>query len=192
MDAIRNYFTGTNAELVAEQMLGTVVIVLIALVLYNTLSRAIGRLQLRIDLDDAGAFYLRLLVRWMTILLVGAALLQVWGVLANVWAAATAMLTLVAIGFVAVWSVLSNVLCSIILLAARPFRIGDVIEIPGDEIHGRVIEINLIQTELKADDGSVYQIPNNLFFQRIVKRHIPPASTRHHDHDHHAKRGNHD
>ena len=36
---------------------------------------------------------------------------------------------MVAIGFIAVWSILSNVLCSLMLIMHRSFRIGDDIEV---------------------------------------------------------------
>src|SRR4051812_36942040 len=40
------------------------------------------------------------------------------------WAALSAVLATLAIGFVAVWSIMSNPLCTVILIAFKPFTIG--------------------------------------------------------------------
>jgi small-conductance mechanosensitive channel len=80
------------------------------------------------------------------------------------------LLALIGIGFVAVWSTLSNVLCTLILLTVRPFRVGDELELVPDPLRGRVVDLNLFFTTLQAADGRLIQLPNNLFFQRVVVR----------------------
>ncbi len=80
------------------------------------------------------------------------------------------LLALLGIGFVAVWSILSNVLCTLLLLTVRPFRIGDEVELPPDPLRGRVVDLNLFFTTLQAPDGRLVQLPNNLFFQRAIIR----------------------
>jgi small-conductance mechanosensitive channel len=109
--------------------------------------------------------------RW---LINGAALVLLLGVLgfnlSGIWAMLATVLGLVAIGFVAVWSVLSNTLCTIIILVSRPFEIGDEIEFAGEQVQGKVIDINFIYTTLRAADGALVQIPNNLFLQKVLKR----------------------
>jgi small-conductance mechanosensitive channel len=109
--------------------------------------------------------------RW---LINGAALVLLLGVLGfnlgGIWAMMATVVGMVAIGFVAVWSVLSNTLCTIIILICRPFDIGDEIELAGEPVQGKVIDLNFIYTTLSAGDGVLIQIPNNLFLQRVVKR----------------------
>jgi small-conductance mechanosensitive channel len=95
--------------------------------------------------------------------------LQQFGVLGNAWAALTAILAMVAIGFVAVWSVLSNSLCSILLMVTRPFNVGDTVEIPDVNLRGKVIDFNLIFTTLREEDGSLIQVPNNTFLQKPIR-----------------------
>lgn len=91
------------------------------------------------------------------------------------------LLGLVAVGFVAVWSVVSNTLCTLLILMVRPFRVGDHLELPPDPIRGTVVDMNLFFTQLQTDDGRSVQVPNNLFFQRILLRRAaavlvnPPA-----------------
>jgi small-conductance mechanosensitive channel len=96
------------------------------------------------------------------------------------WTAFTGFAAVAAVAFFAAWSVLSNIFCAVLILTTRPFRLYDHIELVenGEKtgLKGRVVDINLIYTTLQEveDDeraaGNVLQIPNNLFFQRIVRR----------------------
>jgi len=124
-----------------------------------------------------GAFALHALApvqkvgRWV---INGGALVLLLGVLGfnlgGIWAMLATVLGLVAIGFVAVWSVLSNIMCTVIILISRPFEVGDDIEFAGEQVQGKVIDLNFIYTTLRADDGLLVQIPNNMFLQKVVKR----------------------
>lgn len=96
------------------------------------------------------------------------------------WTAFTGFAAVAAVAFFAAWSVLSNIFCTMLLLATRPFRLYDHVEIlessdkPG--LGGRVSDINLIYTTLQEVDaageprGSALRVPNSLFFQRSVRR----------------------
>jgi small-conductance mechanosensitive channel len=91
-----------------------------------------------------------------------------------IWATVSATIAMVAVGFVAVWSVISNVLCTFILLASKPFRIGDTITLvdtnsPDIGVKGQVANISLIFTTL-IDKNQHIKIPNNMMFQKIIKR----------------------
>lgn len=119
-------------------------------------------------------------VVYFTVLLV---VLSIVGVSASVlWTAFTGFAAVGAVAFFAAWSVLSNIFCTLLILTTRPFRLHDYIEVlengekPG--LKGRVIDINLIYTTLQETDGghegTVLQIPNNMFFQRTVRRWRDP------------------
>jgi small-conductance mechanosensitive channel len=96
------------------------------------------------------------------------------------WTAFTSFAAVGAVAFFAAWSVLSNIFCTVLIFTTRPFRLQDHIEIlengekPG--LKGRVVDLNLIYTTLQEVDaatgetGSVLQVPNSLFFQRVVRR----------------------
>jgi len=90
--------------------------------------------------------------------------------LGGMWGIISTILAMVAVGFVAVWSVLSNTLCTLIIMLFRPFAVGDEIEFAGEPVKGRVIDLNFIYTTLEVGDGTVMQIPNNLFFQKVLCR----------------------
>lgn len=110
-------------------------------------------------------------------------ILHVLGTSAAVlWTAFTGFAAVGAVAFFAAWSVLSNIFCTLLIFTTRPFRLHDYIEViengekPG--LKGRVIDVNLIYTTLQETDGhegTVLQLPNNLFFQRTVRRWRDPA-----------------
>ena len=130
------------------------------------------------------------LVRWTVLASAMLLVLERLGMSATVlWTAFTGFATVGAVAFFAAWSVLSNLFCALLIFTARPFRIGDTIELldtaekPGAK--GRVVDINLLYTTLQehsAAPGSAswLQIPNALIFQRVVRRFqgVPaPATT---------------
>ena len=111
------------------------------------------------------------------------------GVSAKVlWSTVTGFLAVAAVAFFAAWSVLSNIFCALLLLTTRPFRVGDYIEVlengekPG--LRGTVTAIHLIYTTLAENEtgpaSSVLQVPNSLFFQRVVRRTSAPPEHQSH------------
>lgn len=119
--------------------------------------------------------------RWIIFIIGLLIVLQLLGIpVSHVFATLSAMLVLVAVGFVAVWSVLSNILCSFLLLLSPPFSFGDEIELkePDKEkgVRGKVINLNLFYTTLQASMNGVestetFRIPNTMFFQRVIICH---------------------
>lgn len=108
------------------------------------------------------------------------AVLERMGVSGTVlWTAFTGFAAVGAVAFFAAWSVLSNIFCTLLIVTTQPFRLHDYIELlesgekPG--FKGHVRDINLIYTTLQEPggangEGTVLQIPNNLFFQRPLRR----------------------
>jgi small-conductance mechanosensitive channel len=74
-------------------------------------------------------------------------------------------LTSVAIGF-SLKDVLSNYMSGVILLAARPFRIGDQVVI--DTYEGTITQIQLRATTIQTYDGRLVYIPNQEVFQSSI------------------------
>lgn len=116
--------------------------------------------------------------RWLVIAVVTIAALPLVGVdLQGLWSTLVAALSLIAIGFVAMWSILSHMLASILIVIFRPFEVGDRVAVVGDDpVVGEVLDLNPVYTTLQADDGGTLRVPNNLFFQKVVKRHAPAAT----------------
>lgn len=74
-------------------------------------------------------------------------------------------LTSVAIGF-SLKDVLSNYISGVILLAARPFRLGDQVVI--DQYEGTIIQIQLRATTMQTYDGRMVYIPNQEVFRASI------------------------
>ncbi len=127
-------------------------------------ARQRGRLapELHVGLRRGGALLLYL----ATALLI----LERLGVSRSVlWTALTGFMAVGAVAFFAAWSVLSNLFCSFLIVATRPFRINDTIEVlesvdkPG--LCGQVVDINLIYTTLsdrgEGARGCSLRVPNS-------------------------------
>ena len=156
------------------------IVLITALLVLRVVGRLISALQASRNLPDAAVLPIRRVVRWGVGLVAVLAALQLMGVpMSTVWAAISAVLALIAVGFVAVWSVLSNVACSFLLMVFKPFRIGDTVEVvesaAGPNVGGRVVDVTLMYVVLREEAGvdghaALVQVPNNLFFQKMVRR----------------------
>ncbi len=118
-------------------------------------------------------------VRWLVIGGLSLGAVVAFGIdLQGLWSTIMAALSLIAIGFVAMWSILSHMLASILIVIFRPFEVGDRVEIIGDDsVIGEVTDLNPVYTTLRAADGGTFQIPNNVFFQKVLKRHASSPQT---------------
>lgn len=155
---------------------GAALLVALVALAYWLAARGLGMLVVRKRLSEAMAFSLQRLLRWTAIVVGAVVLLEWFGVLVNAWALLSTVLALVAIGFVAVWSILSNVLCSLLLLVARPFRIGDTVELPIQSLGGKVVDFTLLFTIMQDEAGNLIQVPNNMFFQTPIRRRLGEAT----------------
>jgi small-conductance mechanosensitive channel len=82
-------------------------------------------------------------------------------------------LTSLALGF-ALKDIISNFISGILLLALRPFRLGDEIVIGDTE--GNVERIELRATQLRTYDGVVVLVPNaEVFTSRIINKTATPV-----------------
>jgi small-conductance mechanosensitive channel len=147
------------------------VIVLAAVMLNFGVRRLLLLIARRTSLTEREVLPVHRVIKW---LIVAAALVLVLGAfginIGGFWGILSTILAMVAIGFVAVWSVLSNTLCTVIIMIFRPFSVGDEIEFVGEAVKGHVSDLNFVYTTLEVGDGSVMQVPNNLFFQKVIRR----------------------
>lgn len=160
--------------------LGQVLVILAAAMVLQRLARkliarAVTRYDLPPELSIGGRRVVGFVIYTAALLLI----LERVGVSATVlWTAFTGFAAVGAVAFFAAWSVLSNIFCTVLIFTTRPFRLHDHIELlengekPG--LKGRVMDVNLIYTTLEevgdGAGGTVLQIPNNMFFQRTVRR----------------------
>lgn len=168
-----------SAELLQEHLLpilkglgGAILLIALVVIAYRLMVRGLDLLKAQERLSPHITVVLQRVLRWVAVVVAVLIVLQSFDFLQNVWTLLSTVLALVAIGFVAVWSVLSNVLCSVMLLIVRPFQVGDVIELSGQDTKGKVVNFNLLFTILRGEDGDLVQIPNNVFFQTPIRRRL--------------------
>lgn len=141
------------------------------LVLNFFVKRALRLLADRTSLTDGDVAPFAKVGSWFIFIGTVVALLSVFGFnLGGMWTMITGVGAMIAVGFIAVWSVLSNWLCTFVILLTRPFSIGDEVEFVGEQVKGRVVDLNFIYTSLVSADGATLQVPNNMFFQKVLKR----------------------
>lgn len=146
-------------------------IVLGAFILNLVVGRFLIVLARRTNLTEMDVLPVRHILRWAVRLIAAILILSVFGFqIGGIWAMLSTILGLVAIGFVAVWSLISHTTATMLILFLRPFQMGDDLEFPGEAVNGRVVDINFFFTTLVDHEGTLQQIPNNLFFQKTLKR----------------------
>lgn len=158
--------------LLLERIFISALIILISIIMYRFLKKGLEIFQKRSACPDTITKLFRILIKYSVIAIAIFLVLDQFGVTANtLFTSFFAAIAMVAIGFVAVWSVLSNFFSTFILKAFKPFNIGDEIELHADGVKGKVTSIGVYFTTLvDMEDFSTFQIPNNIFFQKIIKR----------------------
>ena len=153
---------------------------LVALLFQRGVRRFLVALARRDQLSEAMARRLASFVGWSVLGVVVLVDLQLSGAFAHAWAVLSAAFAAVAVGFVALWSILSNVVCALMILAQRPFRIGDEVEFTDSTtgpqpLGGTVVDLGFMFTTLRehTDGESLLRVPNSLFFQKTFR--VKPA-----------------
>lgn len=159
--------SATGLPLWLVDALQVVVLVVMGLIALKVVLSAFDRVARRSALEPLAMRPLRTGLRWMGYVAIVGLIFAKFGV--NLFVVLSAVLTLVAIGFVAVWSVLSHFLCTYLIVLFRPFRVGDRVDFPGEGVGGRVVEMTNLFTILEDGHGARFHIPNNTFFQKIIK-----------------------
>jgi len=173
----------------AVNAIGTLIILLLALIVIPILSRLLNQwltyLQSPLNFTDKTNFIINrvtIAVLWaLTVFII----LDVWGIgLAGVWAVLVSVITIIGVGFIATWAMTSNFTASFFLALWRPFHVGQTVEVLPENLKGRVVGRNLMFTTLSEESGSVLQIPNSLFFQKMfrVSNDLPVATANPREH----------
>lgn len=160
-------------------MFHVVLILLVAALLRWLVRRVIDRAAARYEVPPVVPLAARRILTFLIGLAAFLAILQRFGVSGGVlWGAFTGFATVAAVAFFAAWSVLTNIFCAFLIMATRPFRLHDWVELLEDGeragLRGRVRDLTLIYVTLEEAhaDGhaSVLRVPNSMFFQRAVRR----------------------
>ena len=175
-------------------VIGTLAILLLASITIPQLNRFLKQwlinLQSRLHLTDKTNFIISRVITAVLWTLTVFIILNVWGIgLGGVWAILVSVITIIGVGFIATWAMTSNFTASFFLVLWRPFHVGQTVEVLPENLKGRVVGRNLMFTTLSEDGGSVIQIPNSLFFQKMfrVSDDVPVATVTPRDHSDSAK-----
>ena len=173
----------------AVNAISTVVILLLASIVIPILSRLLNQwltyLQSPLNFTDKTNSTINrviIAILWALIVFI---ILDVWGIgLAGVWAVLVSAITIIGVGFIATWAMTSNFTASFFLALWRPFHVGQTVEVLPENLKGRVVGRNLMFTTLSEESGSVLQIPNSLFFQKMfrVSSDLPAATANPREH----------
>ncbi len=139
------------------------------MVLSRLVLRALHRSDLPLSIDT------KLLIQrgtaWFLWLMLILLVLHAWGVKVDgIWTMLASALAVIGVGLLAVWTMASNITASLFIWIWRPYNLGQHIEILPDGLKGRAVDRSLMFTEIEEEDGSILMVPNNLIFQRIIRR----------------------
>lgn len=152
------------------QIIYTIIILALIFIIYPLVYNIFGKLFQKGKIGEHKKIILKRSLNLIVFTIAIISLTLVWGFkLENIWVSITSILALVAIGFFAVWSLLSNIIAGILLFLARPFKIGNHIEIIPEKIKGKVLLIGSMFTILDDEKKGTIHIPNNIMFQKIIR-----------------------
>jgi small-conductance mechanosensitive channel len=127
-------------------------------------------IQTRLQLADATVLGVMRVVTGLIWLIALLSILNAWGIaLAGLWGVLVSAIAVIGVGFLATWAMISNFTASFFLAIWRPFRLGDTIVLLPENTTGRVTGRNLMFTVISEQDGSVVNVPNNFFFQKMFR-----------------------
>lgn len=151
--------------------IATVITVLSVFLLLYVIKVFIRRVVRQKSFRESRGWFIYKMSRAFVLLFALLAVISIWGVnVKNVWVFVTGVVGIIAIGFFAVWSLLSNIVAGFFLFVADPFRIDDQIVLLPEGLQGTVVDLKLMFVVLKDGNGDLLHIPNNLLFQRVVKK----------------------
>lgn len=161
-------FTKTLVHLAVEygvRLLGVLLLLIIAWVLAKWARRTLYKLLARPGMDETLVRFAANAARGIILVLAVVGCLGVFGLDTTALAAVLGAAG-VAVGL-ALQGSLSNIAAGILLLALRPFIVGDVIKVAG--VEGKVDEIDLFTTKIDSADNRRLIVPNSQIFGSTIE-----------------------
>ena len=154
-DFLAQWSNNTQGNLLLR-IAGVILLILVANWLIGFLTRRIDRLTARTDMDSTLQLFLSRLFRYSLYALLLITILSILGVpVASIIAVVGA--GALAIGL-ALQDSLKNVASSVLIIALKPYVVGDFVEI--NDRTGRVVEVGLYHTRIRTPDNKMLYIPN--------------------------------
>lgn len=169
MYIVRGGEYGMNTELIAKIAIG-VGLVLIYIVVVGAKGYFVRRYARTQKVDARHAAIMNKLITIFLFIGLVVAETITWGVhVSGLYVFVTSFFAMVAIGFFAVWSVLSNITSSVLIFFLFPYKIGDRIQVVGEDIKGTITDITLFHLIVESPDAGVVTIPNNVVIQKSIR-----------------------
>lgn len=144
---------------------------LVTLLLQRWLGRSLARLRRHSHLSIDTTLFLQRLGAGLLWTMLALITLRFMGINVNgLWAILASTLAVLGVGLLAVWTMVSNITASVFIWIWRPYELGEHIELLPEGLKGRAVDRSLMFTEIREEDGSTLMVPNNLFFQRMIRR----------------------
>ncbi len=159
MNAINSFFGTswnwliTNWESIALMLISIGIVYFI----YLTLNKKISNLKNKQKIEDNVAFTINRVLKWVSIIIILGLIIGQFGFDFGLVAGFMALAGGTIIGFASM-STLGNAIAGIIVMASKPFRVGDRILIKDQ--FADVLAIDLIYTRLRTLDNVLISIPN--------------------------------
>lgn len=161
----------SNLDKVVFSAIGVVIVYLV----YRFLSGQVTRLEEQRKLEEGAAFVLNRVFKWISVLVILAVVFAQFGVEAGVITGLLALAGGTVVGFAAM-NTIGNAIAGIIVMASRPFRIGDRIFFNGQ--FADVIAIDLIYTRMITLDNVLISVPNQVLLTSEVDNYGKRATVR--------------
>lgn len=172
---VSDFFSWSKWLPLVEQALPALILFCVGAVLVLVLQRALGRAMARARRHtpmsaETALILQRVAVGALWLLLILVTLRHLGIDVDGLWTLLVSTLAVIGVGLLAVWTMVSNITASFFIWIWRPYELGERIELIPDGIKGRAVDRSLMFTVIREEDGSTLMVPNNLFFQRIVRR----------------------
>ena len=162
------------ATSIGLRLLGALIVLAIGMRLVKLVADGIGRILGRTQMERTAALFLARVAQVALQIVLLLAVVKLLGV------PMTSMLAVLgaaglAIGL-ALKDSLSNIASGFMLVALRPFKVGDVVTING--VTGKVELINIFQTRLRGADNQTVTLPNSLITTDSIVNLTPDTMRR--------------
>lgn len=162
------------ATSIGLRLLGALIVLAIGMRLVKLVADGLGRILGRTHIERTAALFLARVAQVALQIVLLLAVVQLLGV------PMTSMLAVLgaaglAIGL-ALKDSLSNIASGFMLVALRPFKVGDVVTING--VTGKVELINIFQTRLRGADNQTVTLPNSLITTDSIVNLTPDTMRR--------------
>lgn len=141
-----------------------IIVAIIGFILIKLFIKFLRKLGKKIKLDQTVYNFLITVIKFVLWVLYALTLLAIVGVPIT---SLVAIITALTLGVtLAIQSSVSNLANGVILLANKPFKIGDFVEIDG--VSGTVVDISIFNTKIRTNNNEIVTMPHNITINKPI------------------------